>query len=54
MLYIYTKFCENISKGFGSYYANKISMLTFTKGHNSEQNVGGVLFSAFVVVFPFS
>ena len=35
MLYICTKFCENISKEFGGYYADTIAIVKFAKGHNS-------------------
>ena len=34
MLYLFTKFCEKISKGFASYYADNISIVKFAKGHN--------------------
>ena len=42
MLYICTKFQENISKGF-SYRADVIGKLKFTKGHNFAKSVSGVM-----------
>ena len=36
MLYIFTEFCENISKGL------KV-IVKFAKGHNSIKHVGGVV-----------
>ena len=39
ILYICTKFQENISKGFK---VIKKTLLKFTKGHNSIKNVDGV------------
>ena len=37
-LYLYY-FSWNYHKGFQSYWANTISILQFTKGHNSEKTV---------------
>ena len=42
MVYICTKFLDNISKGF-SYRADANCILKFAKGHNSVKSVGGVL-----------
>ena len=42
MLYIYTKFQENISKGF-SYREDEVCIRTFSKGHYSVNSVGGVM-----------
>ena len=41
MLYIRTKFCENISKGFK--VIAKTPFPLFAKGHNSIKYVGGVM-----------
>ena len=40
MLYICTKFCENISKDLG---VIAISIVKFAKGHNSVKKLGGVM-----------
>ena len=40
MLYICTKFRENISKRYQSYRADTISILKITKENNSAKNVG--------------
>ena len=42
MLYICTKFQENISKGF-SYQEDAVCILKFSKGHNSVNSEGGVM-----------
>ena len=42
MLYISTKFCENLER-YQSYRADTISLLKITKGNNSAKNVGGVI-----------
>ena len=46
MLYICTKFQENISKGFQSYLEDVACILKFLKGHNSVNSVGGVMLLA--------
>ena len=43
MLYICNKFCENISKRFQSYWADTISKLKFSKGHNALKDVCQVM-----------
>ena len=43
LLNICTKFQENISKGFQSYWADTICILKFAKEHNSVKIVGGVM-----------
>ena len=43
MLYICTKFHENISKGFRVTELTQFLISKFSKGHYSVKNVGGVL-----------
>ena len=42
MLYICTKFQENISKSF-SYQKDAVCILKFSKGHNPVNSEGGVM-----------
>ena len=43
MLYICTKFHENISKGFRVTELTKFLISKFSKGHHSVNNVDGVM-----------
>ena len=43
MLYICTKFHENIKKGFRVIERTRFPIFKFSKGNNSIKNVGGVM-----------
>ena len=43
MLYICTKFRENISKGFKVFEQTRFQKLKFSKGNNSINNENGVM-----------
>ena len=47
MLYICTKFHENISKGFRVTRLTKFLISKFAKRHRSVENIGGVMILVF-------
>ena len=51
MLYICTKFNENISKGFRVIERTRLPIFNFSKGNNSVKNVGGVMVLVLCLLF---
>ena len=49
MLYICTKFHENISKGFRVTELTQFLISKFSKGHHSIKNVGGIMIMVLIL-----